>query len=113
MNYRTEHLAIFLAFALGACASGNSNPPPVDAGTDTTTNTTVTVAAATSYHFKIAVDSDRIARLYINGVLAATSTAALKANIDLIPYIGVHTITGAAAKAVTVRGLKVSKDFND
>lgn len=76
---------------------------------DTTVNTGITVAASTKYHIKIVVDGNRIARLYINGTLAATSSAALTASVALKPYIGVLANTGAA-KAITIRGLRCSKD---
>lgn len=83
-----------------------------DNGTDTTTNTSVTVAASTSYHIKAVINGDRDVTLFINGVLAARAAAALGTGHDLIPYIGVEA-SAAAAKAVTVRGLMLSKDFND
>ncbi len=93
------------------------------AGTDTGVATGVTVAASTSYNIVIAIDQNRVPRCYINGVLVAvgngtattgvtTSTGALTDDIDLIPYIGVQTLT-TAARAITVRGLKVSKSLND
>jgi hypothetical protein len=80
-------------------------------GTDTETASGVTVAAATSYHLKIVIDSARVPRFYINGVLAVTA-AALTDDVDLKPYIGVQALTGAA-KAVIVRGLRCSKTLND
>jgi hypothetical protein len=95
-----------------AVSSGAIQFVTSNAGTDTTTVTGLTLAASTKYHIKIKIDASRIARLYVNGDLVATSTAALKADIDLIPYIGVQTLT-AAARALTVRGLKLSKDLND
>ena len=79
------------------------------AGTDTSLDTGVTVAVSTDYHIRLVIDVDRKATLYINGVEVATS-AALTTAISLIPYIGVQT-TAAAAKAITVRGLKLSKDL--
>lgn len=81
------------------------------AGTDTTANSDVTVAAATKYHLKITIDGNRVPRFFINGVLKYTG-AALTTNIDLIPYIGVQA-SAVAAKAITVRGVRMSKDQND
>ena len=46
-------------------------------GTDYLTNTGVTVEADTPYHFKISIDSDRKASIFINGVqYSVTQTAA-------------------------------------
>ena len=46
-------------------------------GTDYLTNTGVTVAASTNYHFRIAIDSDRKASIFVNGVqYSVTQTAA-------------------------------------
>ena len=59
-------------------------------------------AASTTYHLVIDIDSSRIARFYINGTLMTTSTA-LTTTTDLIPYIGVQTLTTAA------RALRVFK----
>ena len=80
-------------------------------GTDTVTVSSVILAAATNYHIKIKVDANKIAYLYINGSLAATSPAALKASVNLIPYIGVLAGAAAAAEAITGRGIKISQDM--
>jgi len=46
-------------------------------GTDYLTNLGITVAADTMYHFKIAIDSDRKASIFVNGVqYSVTQTAA-------------------------------------
>jgi hypothetical protein len=93
------------------------------AGADYLTNTGITVAADTNYHFKISIDSDRKASIFVNGVqygLATTATTtfdgttsvtgttqatidditqkstALTNDINLIPYVGVETGTGSA-----------------
>lgn len=80
-------------------------------GVDTAKDTGVTVAASTGYHLMIKVDAARIPRFYINGVLVSTG-AALTANVDLIPYVGVQA-SAVAAKALTTRALGCSKDLND
>jgi hypothetical protein len=84
------------------CVSSN-------AGTDTTTASGVTVAVSTKYHLKIAIDSSRIARFYINGVLVET-TAALKTGIDLIPYICVEADGAAEAKTLVAYGTTISRE---
>lgn len=76
-------------------------------GTDTETDAGVTVAVSTNYHLKVTIDSSRIARMYINGVLVNTSTA-LTNTTDFIPYIGVLNSTGAA-HAVRVFGQSISR----
>ena len=87
-------------------------------GTDYITVLPITVAADTIYHLKIAIDSDRKATVFVNGVqynltstsgstggtsvtavqpgVAATKSAALTDDIDFIPYIGIEAGDGAA-----------------
>jgi len=77
-------------------------------GTDTSTVSTVTVAVSTKYRLRIAIDSSRIARLYINGALIVT-TAALTDTVDLIPYIAVEADGAAEAKTLTVYGAAISR----
>src|SRR3990167_2082217 len=77
------------------------------ADSDTAGDSGVTVDASTNYHLKITIDSARIARFYIDGVLVATSTA-LTTAIDLIPYIGVQTDT-TAARSLTAYGQSISR----
>lgn len=77
-------------------------------GTDTATDTAVTAAVSTRTNFKITIDASRIARMYLNGKLVATSTALTDAT-DLIPYIGVQASGAAAAKAITVYGQEISR----
>lgn len=78
-------------------------------GVDTAVDTGVVVAASTTYHLRVQIDSSRIAKFYINGVLVATSTA-LTAG-DLIPYIGVQAEGVGAARALYVRGQSISRLF--
>ncbi len=68
------------------------------------------VAINTRYHFKITVDPDRIARMYINGVLVKT-TAALTTNIDFIPYIGIIESGASAAMTLHVSGQAISRRY--
>jgi len=107
----TDAEQAFVRYEAGV-ASGVFQLITSDAGTDTTTATTVTVAASTSYHIKLAINGDREVSLFINGVLAAHVAAAVGAGHDLIPFIGIEG-SEAAAKALTVRHLDISKDFND
>ena len=76
-------------------------------GTDDTDDSGVTVAVSTVYLLVIAIDSDRIARFYINGALVATS-AALTNAVDLKPYVGIQA-SAAAAKDITVYGETISR----
>lgn len=107
----TDNEQAFVRYEAGV-ASGVFQLITSDNGTDTTTNTTVTVAVSTDYHIKLVVNGDRDVILFINGVQVARVAAALGTAHDLIPYIGLEA-GAAAAKAITVRGLKLSKDFND
>ena len=85
----------------------------------------ITVAADTQYHLKIAIDSNRKASIFVNGIqynVTSTSgstggttvttgtdtTAALTDDIDLIPYIGVETGAGSA-KALKVHSQAISR----
>ena len=88
-------------------------------GTDYISQLPITVAAATPYHLKIAIDSDRKATIFVNGVqynvtgtsgstggtavtavqpgVQAVKTAALTNDVNLIPYIGIENGDAAAA----------------
>ncbi len=78
-------------------------------GTDVSADTGITVALSTEYRLKVTIDSARIARFYINGVLVVTSTALTDA-VDLIPYVGVLE-SAAAAKHLYVFGQSISRKF--
>ena len=100
-------------------------------GTDYISQIPVTVAANTPYHLKIAIDSDRKATCFINGVqynitstsgstggtavtavqpgVAAAKTAALTNDTDLIPYIGIEA-GAAAAEAINVHYQSISRN---
>lgn len=82
-----------------------------DATDDQTTNSGVTVAVDTQYHLMIVIDASRIPRFYINGALKVEGKA-LKANIDLIPYVGILE-AAAAAKHMYLRGERISKTYAD
>lgn len=75
---------------------------------DTSTDSGVTVAVNTRYHLKIAIDSSRVARFFINGVLVKTS-GALTASTNFIPYIGVKASGQAAVKTLRVHGQSISR----
>lgn len=83
-------------------------------GTDVTTATTITVATSTRYHFKVAIDSARIARVYITVGTGAPqlvyTSGALTDATDLIPYIGVKASGVAAARSVTVYGQAIGRN---
>ena len=100
-------------------------------GTDYISQIPVTVAANKPYHLKIEIDSDRKATCFINGVqynitstsgstggtavtavqpsTAATKSAALTDDIDLIPYVGIEAGAGAA-EAVNVHYVACSRN---
>lgn len=73
-------------------------------------DTNVAVAASTRYHLKIAIDSSRIGRFYINGSLVETS-AALDNTTDLIPYIGILE-SEAVGKVLNIHGQSISRVAN-
>ena len=75
-------------------------------GTDTAYDTGVAVAAATEYRLEIRVDSSRIPRFYINGVLVATGTA-LTTAVSHVPMVAIATDT-AGAKSMDVRYIRAS-----
>ena len=87
-------------------------------GTDYISRLPIAFAADTPYHLKIVIDSDRKATVFVNGIqynltstsgstggtavtavqpgVAATKSAALTDDIDLIPYVGIEAGAGAA-----------------
>jgi len=91
----------------------------------------ITVAINTPYHFKIEVDSDRKAAIFVNGVqynvtttsgstggtavtavqpgVQAVKTAALSNDVDLIPYVGIEA-GAAAAEAVNCHYVACSRN---
>jgi len=100
-------------------------------GTDFISQLPITVAADTQYHFKIEVDSDRKAAIFVNGIQynvtttsgstggtavtavqagkQAVKTAALTDDVDLIPYVGIEA-GAAAAEAVNVHYICCSRN---
>jgi len=99
-------------------------------GTDYISKLPIAAAANTPYHLKIAIDSDRKATCFVNGVQynitstagstggtavtaveagkAATKSAALTNDVDLIPYIGIEA-GAAAAEAIDVHWTSISR----
>ncbi len=79
------------------------------AGTDVKTDTgSAAVLLDDIYHLKITIDSDRIARFYIDSKLVATTTA-LTDTKDRKPYIGVGERGASAAKVVRIFGQAISR----
>jgi len=95
-------------------------------GTDYISVLPITVAINTPYHFKIEVDSDRKASIFVNGIqynvtttaastggtavtTGTTPTAALTDDVDLIPYVGIEA-GAAAAEAVNVHYVACSRN---
>ena len=77
------------------------------AGTDTDAGVGSAVAVNTAYRLKIAIDSSRVARFYLNESLVTTSTA-LTNDIDLIPFVAVEA-DAAAAKTIHLCYEKISR----
>lgn len=77
--------------------------------TDTTTDTGLVVAASTIYKLRITIDAARKATFYINDTPYYT-TAALTNDVDLIPYVGVISLT-AATKVITLVSEKISREI--
>ena len=94
-------------------------------GTDYISALPITVAANTLYRFKITIDSNRKASIFVNGVqynvtttaastggtavtTGTTPTAALTNDINLIPYIGIEA-GAASAKALDVHHEAISR----
>ena len=99
-------------------------------GTDYISKLPIAVAANTPYHLKIVIDSDRKATIFVNGVQynitstagstggtavtaveagkAATKSAALTNDVDLIPYVGIEAGAGVA-EAINVHWTSISR----
>jgi hypothetical protein len=99
-------------------------------GTDYISRLPIAVAANTPYHLKIAIDSDRKATCFVNGVQynitgtsgstggtavtavepgkQVTKSGALTNDVDLIPYIGIEA-GAAAAEAIDVHWTSISR----
>ena len=100
-------------------------------GTDYISRLPITVAVDTQYHFKIKIDSDRKATIFVNGIqynvtetsgstggTAVTAvqpgkqvvaTDALTDDVDLIPYIGIEN-GAAAAEVLNVHYQAISRN---
>ena len=87
-------------------------------GTDYISHLPITVAADTVYHLKLEIDSDRKIAIFVNGIqynvtstsgstggtavtTGTTKSAALKNDVDLIPYNGIEANAGAAEALIT------------
>jgi len=94
-------------------------------GTDYISQLPITVAANTPYHFKIEIDSDRKAAIFVNGIQynitttsgstggtavtsGTTKSTALTDDIDFIPYIGIEA-GDSAAEALNVHYTAISR----
>ena len=100
-------------------------------GTDYISKLPIAVAADTPYHLKIAIDSDRKATCFVNGVqynitstagstggtavtevqpgTQAQKTGALTDDVDFIPYVGIEA-GAAAAEALNVHYIACSRN---
>ena len=94
-------------------------------GTDYISALPITVAANTPYHFKIKIDSNRKASIFVNGeqynvtttsgstggtavTKGTTPTAALTNDVDFIPYNGIEA-GAAAAEALNTHFIAMSR----
>jgi hypothetical protein len=107
----TDDDQCFFRFIAGT-NSGKWQVIDSNTGTDNAQDSGVTVAASTVYKLKLIVDGARVPRYFINDAFVKKGSA-LKADVDLIPYIGLLSDTSATAKAVTVRRVRIGKSFND
>ena len=94
-------------------------------GTDYVTDLGIVVAASTNYRFRISIDSNRQASVFVDGVqyglvtsataggatqsLSTTKSLALADDHDLIPYIGVQQMAGSKTTELTVHYQKISR----
>jgi len=95
-------------------------------GTDFISRLPIAVEADTQYHFKIEVDSDRKAAIFVNGIqynvtttsgstggtavtTGTTKTGALTNDVNLIPYIGIEN-GAAAAEVLNVHYQSISRN---
>ena len=79
------------------------------AGTDYTLDSGVKVALSTSYTLGVFIDASRMPHFSIDGDEVAVGTNAMTTNIDLLPFTGIETNTGAA-KYMFLRNVALSKD---
>jgi hypothetical protein len=77
--------------------------------TDTAVDTGIAAAANQEILFQVLIDASRIARMYLNGLLVATTTALTDAT-DFIPYLGVQA-GAVAVKSLRVFGQAISRKY--
>uniref|UniRef100_A0A6C0LY21 Uncharacterized protein n=1 Tax=viral metagenome TaxID=1070528 RepID=A0A6C0LY21_9ZZZZ len=101
----TDNDQVFFRYETGV--DTNWNAVYSIGGTDVEVNTGVVVAINTTYNFRVVIDAARIAKMYINNVLVATTTA-LTNDVNLIPYVGIQT-TAAFVKTLNLSYEKISR----
>ena len=78
-------------------------------GVDVNTDSGLTVAVSTIYKFKIVITASRTAQFWINNYMYS-ETAALKNDIDFIPYVGVQQLDNATGdRQITLHYMKISR----
>jgi len=77
---------------------------------DVAVDTGIAAAANQEILFQVLIDASRIARMYLNGLLVATTTALTDAT-DFIPYLGVQASGAAAVKSLRVLGQAISRKY--
>jgi len=91
----------------GAVSTVNWTAADSIAGTDVETDTDRVVEAATTVRLAVEINSNRVARFYVNGLLKHTSSA-LTAGVNLIPFIGVQALA-VAVRNVKIRSVRVNR----
>ena len=71
------------------------------------------MVASTFYHLRITMDSSRVPRYYINGVLVETGSALTNTLDTLIPYIGVQASGAAEVKNFDVYEINASRLYGN
>jgi hypothetical protein len=77
---------------------------------DVAVDTGIAAAANQEILFQVLIDASRIARMYLNGLLVATTTPLTDAT-DFIPYLGVQASGAAAVKSLRVFGQVISRKY--
>ena len=130
-NYATDANQAYFLYAtnddLGSLnTNGNLHFVYSVGGTDYITNLGITVTASTVYRLRISFDENRKISVFVNNVqyglittgvngggtqsVSTTKSLAMTDDIDLVPFVGVQTLT-TASKGIQVGYVKISRDL--
>ncbi len=84
----------------------------VTGSSDVEVDSGVAGAAGTSVRLSITTNAARVPRFYINGAKVYTG-AALTAGANLIPVMGIQELVITTVKALSLRALRLSRDYLD